>query len=125
MNIGCCFIVVSCWPELFLHGCSGRTEDNWVLREKSRPFLKCFCPVGIFLVLSTHFCFFFNVLKRASLFMKILSVKKIPSLMCSAFINKTETRQKKGVLIFFFLLKKYILFLLRQIPYFPLPNENL
>lgn len=47
------------------------------------------------------------------------------SLMCSAFINKTETRQKKGVLIFFFLLKKYILFLLRQIPYFPLPNENL
>lgn len=43
------FVTLFCCPELFLHGCSGRAEDSWVLRERSRPFPKCFSPFGFFL----------------------------------------------------------------------------
>lgn len=41
-----CALVIALFscPEVFLHGCSRRTEDSWVLRERSRPFPKCFSP---------------------------------------------------------------------------------
>lgn len=58
--------------------------------------------------------------EQVSLWKCCLWRKILPSSVLS-FINTTETRQKEGV----FLLKKYILFSLRQIPYSPLPNENL
>lgn len=105
---GCCFIVVSCWPELLLHGRSGRTEDSWVLREKSRPFLKCFCPVGFFLF-SAYISLFLRCVERSKFVYENLVCEEKPfPLVCLVFINKTETRQKEG---FFSPKEVYIVFI--------------
>lgn len=74
------FNVTSCWLELSSFIAAQEEELwSWVFAEKSRLFPSAFV-MQFLLALSMYFCFSLNVLKETSFFMKMLSVKKNPSL---------------------------------------------
>lgn len=95
-----CFDVTSCWLVLC---CSITAQEkqkigSWVLKEKSRPFPKCFFSCRFFSCSQHLFLFFPSACwkKRIPLWKFCLWGKFLPSSVCS-FINQRETGWKEGV----------------------------
>lgn len=120
-----CFDVTSCWLVLC---CSITAQEkqkigSWVLKEKSRPFPKCFFSCRFFfLVLSIYFCFFLQCVERSEfLHESFVYEENFFPLACVVLSTKEKLDERKA----FFLLNRCVLFSSGQIPFSPLLNEYL